>query len=112
MNSPLALLGLAKRAGKLVVGFTNCLQAIQNKRATLVIITKDAGVDKKKIIRACHEKGIRHIEFGTKDEFRQTIGSPSCFLAILSRELSQGFLAKTQQEFCDGNSDIQNGGGD
>ncbi|HHW40386.1 MAG TPA: 50S ribosomal protein L7ae [Syntrophomonadaceae bacterium] len=97
MNSPLALLGLAKRAGKLASGMTNCLHAIRNKQAKLIIIAKDAGVNKKKIIRVCLAERIKYVEYGTKDEYRRILGCPSCFWAILSRELSQGFLAQIQR---------------
>ncbi|MGB9830492.1 MAG: L7Ae/L30e/S12e/Gadd45 family ribosomal protein [Fervidicoccus fontis] len=115
MSSPLAFLGLAKKAGKLAVGFTSCLEAIRSKRAKLVIIARDAGVDKKKIVRACQENKTEYIEFGTKDEFQKVLGRPSCFWAILSKELSEGFLAKTQEEEeedRDGLRVNQDGGGD
>ncbi len=112
MNSPLALLGLAKRAGKLAAGITNCLNAIRNKQAKLIIIAKDAGVSKKKIIRDCLAERINYVEYGTKEEFKRMLGSPSCFWAILSRELSQGFLAQIQKKSYDGNIDTQNSGGD
>lgn len=106
MSSPLALLGLAKRAGKLTSGITNCLHAIQNKQARLIIIAKDAGVSKKKIIRDCLSERVEYVEYGTKEEFQRMLGSPSCFWAILSRELSQGFLTQIQKKSCDdGNID-------
>lgn len=97
MSSPLAFLGLAKKAGKLALGFTSCLEAIRSKRAKLVILAKDAGVDKKKIIKACQENEIEYIEFGAKSEFQRVLGRPLCFCAVLSREFSEGFLAKIQE---------------
>lgn len=112
MSLPLTFLGLAKKAGGLAVGFTRCLEAVRSKRAKLVIIAIDAGVDKKKIIRACQENGTEYIEFGTKEEFQKVLGRSACFVAVLSRELSAGFIAKVREEDCGRVRVNQNDGGD
>lgn len=92
-----SLLGFAKRSGKLLSGMTNCLLAIEKRKAHLVLIATDAGVTRKRVIRACSSVQIPCIEFGSRESFLKHLGSPSCYWAVLSRELAKGFLEKYQQ---------------
>lgn len=97
MTSLYSLLGFAKRAGKLLSGITNCLLAVRKGKAHLVLIAVDAGVSKRKVIGACSSLKVPWLEFGSKETFWKHLGSPSCYWAILSRELAKSFLEKYQQ---------------
>lgn len=96
MNGLFSLLGLAKRAGKLVPGITNCLHAVCTGQAKLVIITRDAGTTKKKVIKNCRVRQIPCVEFGMKEQFHRLLGQSSCFWVILSEDFACGFLEKYQ----------------
>jgi ribosomal protein L7Ae-like RNA K-turn-binding protein len=89
-----SLLGFAKRSGNLLSGITNCLAAIEKKKAKLVLIASDAGVTRRKVIKACCSAQIPYIKFGTKECYSEKLGMPSCYWVILSRDLAKGFLEK------------------
>lgn len=97
MTSLYSLLGFAKRSGKLLSGISNCLLAVKKGKAHLVLIAVDAGVSRKKVIRACSSLKVPWLEFGSKESFLKYLGSPSCYWAILSRELAESFFEKYQQ---------------
>jgi ribosomal protein L7Ae-like RNA K-turn-binding protein len=89
-----SLLGLARRSGRLICGMSNCLQAITQRQARLILITEDAGSSRKKVVRACSEGAIEYLQFGTKEDFGRYLGRPSCVWAIMSDQWADGFRKK------------------
>ncbi len=87
-----AVLGFAKKSKKLVCGMTNCLHAIRKKKAKLVIISKDAGGTRKKVMRECLTLNIPFVEFGTKDQFLKYLGNSSCYWAVMSAETADDLI--------------------
>lgn len=92
------LLGFAKRANKLVCGMTNCLYAVRKKKAKLVIITEDAGVTRKKVVRECQSLDIPFLEFGKKDQYFRLLGNPACYWAVLSQEIAEDLFREFRKE--------------
>ncbi|MDD4358984.1 MAG: ribosomal L7Ae/L30e/S12e/Gadd45 family protein [Syntrophaceticus sp.] len=91
----LTLMGFAKKANKIVYGMSNCQNAVRKDKAKLVIITADAGKNRKKIIRECQSLNIPFLEYGNKDLFLRSIGNPACYWAVLS----QGIAVELMREF-------------
>ena len=72
MNKLLGMIGLAKRAGKLVSGSEAVLESIHNKKAKAVYICADASDNtKKKFCDSCKYYGIEY-----------------CILSVMMTELS------------------------
>jgi ribosomal protein L7Ae-like RNA K-turn-binding protein len=71
------LLGFAKKSKKLVSGMTNCLYAIRKKKARLVIITEDAGINRKKVVRECQSQDIPFV--GTVAHFQSPLKTLALF---------------------------------
>lgn len=93
------LLGFAKKSNKLVSGMTNCLYAIRKKKARLVIITEDAGINRKKVVRECQSQDIPFVEFGNRDEYLKFLGqNPACYWAVLSQEIAEGLIRELGKE--------------
>lgn len=75
MKQVMSLLGLSKRAGKLLLGEAQALEAIRNKKAHLVFVASDAGVNTSKRI---HDKAkyysVPLIDTLSKDELSIATG--------------------------------------
>ena len=64
------MLGLAKRAGKLICGETKVLDAIRSGTAQIVIVTADASDNTKKLFHdKCQYYSVPLYEYGTKCDF-------------------------------------------
>lgn len=75
MNNLIQLLGLAKRANKLISGESLVLSEIRAKRAYVIIMTIDAAPNlKKKITDKCRTYQIPLIQYGTRNELGKAIG--------------------------------------
>lgn len=82
------LLGFAKKAKKIVCGMSNCLNAVKKRKAKLVIIAKDAGVSRKKLLKECELNGVPLLEFGTREQFIERLGYDACYWAVLSEQMA------------------------
>lgn len=105
--SVIALLGFAKKSNQLVCGITNCLNSIRKKKAKLVIITEDAGVNRKKVVRECQSLEIPFLEFGRKDQLYKHLGIPACYWSVLSQKIAEDLIREIRKEKV---LDKQNGG--
>ncbi|NPV28252.1 MAG: 50S ribosomal protein L7ae [Firmicutes bacterium] len=92
MKSLFSLLGLARRAGKLTSGITNCLHALAHKEARLIILAEDAGRNREKVIKACLTEQVPYLEFGSRQEFLKYLGQSSCIWAVLCENFAQQIL--------------------
>lgn len=76
MNKALGMLGLAKRAGKVVTGEFLCDKAIKNGQSRLIIIASDiSDRGKKAVCDACNYYGVEFIQFATADELGNITGA-------------------------------------
>ncbi len=76
MNKALGMLGLAKRAGKVVTGEFLCEKAIKSGQSCLIIIAADISENSRKAIcDACNYYGVEYIEYASADELGKITGS-------------------------------------
>lgn len=93
-NKALNLLGLCQRAGRLTSGEPQVLDAIRKKKATYVLLAKDAGESTvKKIKDKCQYYQIPIATALTSDELTQALGKPRVVVAIMD----SGFTKKLKQ---------------
>lgn len=102
-----ALLGLAKKAGRLVAGEDTCIRAIKSRSAFLVIVAEDASDNtKKEFVDACSYRNVDCLFFGQKVLLGKYIGKE---LRSVIAILDKGF-AKALKKIIN-NCSIQVGGG-
>ena len=74
-NKVLGMLGLAKRAGKVVSGEFSVEKAVKAKQAYLVLVAEDASDNTKKNFRdMCSYYDTRLIMIGTKEDLGKSVG--------------------------------------
>lgn len=87
MNKFLSQLGMAKRAGKLVLGEENILNAIRSKQAKIVFIAEDASPNtKKRIMDKCSYYEISCKQIGSRDELGNSIGKQATGVIAIKDE--------------------------
>lgn len=83
MNKIYGMLGMAKRAGKVVCGEKGCKDAIRFGKSYLVIIAEDTGVNtKKSITDSCNFYGVPKYEIGNMADNGHAVGNS--FNAVIS----------------------------
>lgn len=94
MNKFLSFLGLAKRAGSVLEGYSKCDEQRNKKKIHLFIISKDASESsKRKFENHCKDKKIPYIEDFSKDELGTAVGREEVkILAILDNNISKKLL--------------------
>ena len=98
MNKFFSLLGLCKRAGKLVAGEVAAEQAVRKKQAYLLILAQDASKNtKKKFTNSAVYYDLA--EVGTKEELGRAIGAEMRSIIAITEK---GF-AKKLKELADDN---------
>ena len=90
MNKFFSLLGLCKRAGKLVAGEVAAEQAVRKKQAYLLILAQDASKNtKKKFTNSAVYYELPLAEIGTKEELGRAIGAEMTPLLRLQKRALQ-----------------------
>lgn len=75
MNRFFGLLGLAKRAGKVICGESAVKNAVRYAKAQLVIIAEDASANtSKSITDSCKYYSVPYYIYSTKDELGHAVG--------------------------------------
>ena len=96
MNNLLNLLGIARKAGKLALGFTATSLAVRKGRAVLVLIATDTSPQTKdKIERLCrrHQVGVYYV--ADRNALGRALGKTSlAVIGLLSPEIGEAL--KTQ----------------
>lgn len=79
MNSKfLGMVGMAKKAGKLVTGEEKCADAVRSGRSRLVIIACDASDNtKKSLVNTCKYYNAEYIEYSDKAALGKYTGAQS-----------------------------------
>ena len=76
MDKVFGLLGLARRAGKVICGEKPSKDAVKFGRACVVVIASDASENtKKNITDSCRYYNIPYYIYGTKDELGHAVGN-------------------------------------
>lgn len=92
----LPLLGLAQRAGKIVIGFDAVRREINTHNAALVVFAADAVAAKTRVLH--HAADIPQVTLGTKAEWGKYWGRAEVgMFAVLDRNFAKGMLAKLQE---------------
>ena len=94
MNKFYNFLGLAKRSGNLLEGYSKCDEQRNRKRIYLFIISNDASSStKKKFINHCDLKKINVIEDFSKEELGSAIGREEVkVLAVLDKNMADKLM--------------------
>lgn len=100
MNKFLSFLGLAKRSGSILEGYSKCNEQRNKKKIYLFIISKDASeASKKKFKNHCIDNNIKYIENFSKEELGAAVGRPEIkIVAILDDNIARKLLALYVEE--------------
>lgn len=82
MNKTLSVMGLARRAGKLIIGHDAVMLSVRNLRAKAVILTSDASLRHRRELEAAQFQGRIVILQCTMKEAGFATGKNSCIFAI------------------------------
>jgi ribosomal protein L7Ae-like RNA K-turn-binding protein len=90
------LVGLARRGGRLAVGFEACAQAVAHKKAALVILAEDLSPTTAARFRHKIEKRmIDVIVHGNKSQWGRALGREEVgLMAVLDRGLAEAIRLK------------------
>lgn len=100
MNSQeLALLGLAQRAGALVVGTAGVREALQRGRVQLVVVAADRSRrTEEKVVRLAHGRGVRVAVGPTAIELGRQLGRETVqAVGVTHPQLARGIDAVSAQ---------------
>ena len=105
MNDRLmSLLGLIRKAGKLVIGSDAVLESVKNGKSGLVIITADASEHTKRTVKAkCDNTPIIEIRHSQEDVFKAA-GKSGKILSVEDDGFAQSIAALIQEDCLYGNS--------
>ena len=90
----LGLLGLATKAGKAKSGEFSTEKALKSGQASLVIVSRDASENTKKMFRnMCTYYKVPYFEFGSKEELGHILGKQMrASLAVIDENFSNALL--------------------
>lgn len=91
MNKIFSMVGLATRAGKTAAGEFSVEKAVKNRKAKLVIVSREASDNTKKLfINKCRYYDIPVFVYGSKEELGNATGNANrASIAILDEGFSK-----------------------
>ncbi|MEC9484600.1 MAG: ribosomal L7Ae/L30e/S12e/Gadd45 family protein [Candidatus Izemoplasma sp.] len=96
MDKVLSLLGLAKRAGKLVIGEKNVLDALKELQQPVIFLGQDAGSNiKDKVNKKAHHYKLVLCTKYSKKELSQAVGTQNHAMMMV---LDKGFNDAIKKE--------------
>ena len=100
MNKFFNFLGLAKRSGNLIEGYSKCDEQRNRRSFYLVIVSDDASNNtKKKFKNHCIEKKIPLIEDFSKEELGNPIGREELkVLAVVDKNMAEKLISLYENE--------------
>ena len=100
MNKFYNFLGLAKRSGNLLEGYSKCDEQRNRKNIYLFIISNDtSNSTRKKFINHCNLKNIDVIEDFSKEELGSAIGREEVkVLAVLDKNMANNLISLYKEE--------------
>ena len=97
-NKSIYTLSLARRAGKLAIGFTASKQAVLQNKAAAIVISKDASERTRRNIRFLAEKiSCFDLPF-TQDDIDSVMKRKFAVAAILSTDFEKLFLKALEED--------------
>ena len=99
MDKVLGMLGLAKRAGKILTGEFLCDKAIKKGQSKLIIIASEISENgKKAVCDACNYYGVEYVEYGTADLLGQiTGGGRRVVVSVNDDNFKKAILSKMER---------------
>ncbi len=96
MGDPIALLGMARRAGALACGTGSTRRALKEGRARLVLLAQDASkTQRDKVMKLLRHRKTPRATFGTREALGSAVGSaPVSAVAVTDRELAKELVAR------------------
>ncbi len=96
MRDPMALLGLARRAGALACGTGSTKRAVKEGRARLVLFAQDASdTQLDKVTKLLRHVRTPRATFGTREALGSAVGSaPVSAVAVTDREFAKELVAR------------------
>lgn len=100
MNKFFSFLGLAKRSGSLLEGYSKCNEERNRRKLFLFIVSPDASESsRKKFINHCKENNVPYIEDFSKEELGKAVGRPEVkILAISDMNIAKKLCALYEEE--------------
>lgn len=99
MDKVLGMLGMAKKAGKVITGAELCEKAVRDGKAKLVIIAEDISENgKKAIVDCCRHYRVEYIQYSDKEKIGQFTGaSQRAVAAVTDSGFAHAVLNKYRQ---------------
>ena len=96
MGSPMALLGMARRAGALASGTASTRRAIKEGRARLVLFAQDASeTQRDKVMKLLRHRKTPRATVGTRQALGSAVGSaPVSAVAVTDGEFAKELVAR------------------
>ena len=96
MGDPMALLGMARRAGAVASGTGSTRRALREGRARLVLFARDASeTQRDKVMKLLRHGKTPRATLGTREALGSAVGSaPVSAVAITDRELAKELVAR------------------
>lgn len=95
MNKNYSILGLARKGGKISIGFDVACKDIEKKRAKLIIIASDASEKtKKNIIFVCNKYNCIYKEYGEKEILGKNLGKKVVSVVSINDDNIASYLLK------------------
>ena len=93
-DSFLQFLSITKKSGNLLEGYNKCEEAVNNKRVSLIILSKDISKNTKdKFLTLCEKNSISIIEGYSKNELGQFIGRDEInIIGILDKRMKDKLI--------------------
>ncbi len=96
MDKVLGMLGMAKRAGKVISGSFLCEKAVRNQQSALILVATDMSENAKQdMIRLCGHHGVQYIEYADKEALGRSVGAGErAVISVNDRNFADAVLAK------------------
>ena len=95
-----SMIGLCKRAGKISAGAVAAEQAVKSRKASLLIVSKDASDRTKKDYRSmCEYRHVPYLECGSMEELGHAVGDEfHAVLAVTDRGFAEQIRKLSENE--------------
>lgn len=95
MNKIYSMLGLARKGGKISIGYDVTCIEVEKKKSLLVMIASDASEKtKKNIIYVCDKYSGKYIEYGEKELLGQCLGKKMVSVLSINDENIVSYVLK------------------
>lgn len=100
MNRFFNFLGLAKKSGSILEGYSKCDDKKNKDKIVLYIISKDASDSTRgKFKNRCNENAIPYIEDFSKEDLGSALGRPEVMiLGILDKNMAKKLISLYEEE--------------